>query len=45
MSAHGNADLIVDPISSPGFWTQMEVPELKTTIPYPKQFARSSEKI
>jgi crotonobetainyl-CoA:carnitine CoA-transferase CaiB-like acyl-CoA transferase len=40
----GMQDLIVDPnLAARGFWTQMEVPALGTTIPYPKQFARSSE--
>jgi len=37
-------DLLGDPnLAARGFWTQMEHPELKSTIPYPKQFARSSE--
>ena len=26
-----------------GFWTQMNIPALNATIPYPTQFARSSE--
>jgi len=37
-------DLLADPnLAAREFWTQMELPELKTIIPYPKQFARSSE--
>jgi crotonobetainyl-CoA:carnitine CoA-transferase CaiB-like acyl-CoA transferase len=40
----GMQDLIVDPnLAARGFWTQMEVPGLGSSIPYPKQFARSSE--
>jgi crotonobetainyl-CoA:carnitine CoA-transferase CaiB-like acyl-CoA transferase len=40
----GMQDLIVDPnLAAREFWTQMEFPGAKTTIPYPKQFARSSE--
>jgi crotonobetainyl-CoA:carnitine CoA-transferase CaiB-like acyl-CoA transferase len=40
----GMQDLIVDPnLAARGFWTQMELPASKTTIPYPGQFARSSE--
>jgi crotonobetainyl-CoA:carnitine CoA-transferase CaiB-like acyl-CoA transferase len=40
----GMRDLLVDPnLAARGFWTPMEHPELGTTIPYPKQFARSSE--
>jgi crotonobetainyl-CoA:carnitine CoA-transferase CaiB-like acyl-CoA transferase len=40
----GMQDLLVDPnLAARGFWTPMEHPELKTTIPYPKQWARSSE--
>jgi crotonobetainyl-CoA:carnitine CoA-transferase CaiB-like acyl-CoA transferase len=40
----GMQDLIVDQnLAARGFWTPIEHPELKTTIPYPKQFARSSE--
>ena len=40
----GMQDLIVDPnLAARGFWTQMEIPGLKEAIPYPKQFARSSE--
>ena len=37
-------DLLNDPhLAARGYWTQIEYPELKTTIPYPKQFIRSSE--
>ena len=37
-------DLLADPnLAAREFWTQMELPELKTIIPCPKQFARSSE--
>ena len=40
----GMQDLLVDPnLAARGFWTPMEYPELGATIPYPKQFARSSE--
>ncbi len=40
----GMKDLLGDPnLAARGFWTQMEHPELQSTIPYPKQFARSSE--
>jgi crotonobetainyl-CoA:carnitine CoA-transferase CaiB-like acyl-CoA transferase len=40
----GMKDLLDDPnLAARGFWMQMEHPELNTTIPYPKQFARSSE--
>jgi crotonobetainyl-CoA:carnitine CoA-transferase CaiB-like acyl-CoA transferase len=40
----GMQDLLVDPnLAARDFWAPMEHPELKTTIPYPKQFARSSE--
>jgi crotonobetainyl-CoA:carnitine CoA-transferase CaiB-like acyl-CoA transferase len=40
----GNRDLLDDPnLAARGFWVPMEHSELKTTIPYPKQFARSSE--
>ena len=40
----GMKDLIADPnLAARGFWTQMPIPELNATIPYPKQFARSSE--
>ena len=40
----GNQDLLADPnLAARGFWTHMNVPALNTTIPYPKQFAGSSE--
>jgi crotonobetainyl-CoA:carnitine CoA-transferase CaiB-like acyl-CoA transferase len=40
----GMKDLIVDPnLSARGFWEQMDFPGTSDTIPYPKQFARSSE--
>jgi crotonobetainyl-CoA:carnitine CoA-transferase CaiB-like acyl-CoA transferase len=40
----GMQDLLVDPnLAVRGFWAPMEHPELGTTIPYPRQFARSSE--
>jgi formyl-CoA transferase len=40
----GNQDLLMDPnLAARGFWTQMELPGSNTAIPYPKQFARSSE--
>ncbi|MBN2321793.1 MAG: CoA transferase [Acidobacteria bacterium] len=40
----GNRDLIEDPnLAARNFWKPMEHPELQTTIPYPRQFARSSE--
>ena len=40
----GNQDLLNDPnLAARTFWTPIEHPELKTTIPYPKQFAQSSE--
>jgi crotonobetainyl-CoA:carnitine CoA-transferase CaiB-like acyl-CoA transferase len=40
----GMEDLLVDPnLAARGFWMQVNHPELKATIPYPKQFARSSE--
>jgi crotonobetainyl-CoA:carnitine CoA-transferase CaiB-like acyl-CoA transferase len=40
----GMKDLIDDPnLAARGFWTRMEISELNATIPYPKQFARSSE--
>ncbi len=40
----GMRDLIVDPnLAARGFWTEMEFPGEKAAIPYPKQFARSSE--
>ena len=39
-----NQDLLNDPnLAKREFWTLIEHPELKTTIPYPKQFAQSSE--
>jgi crotonobetainyl-CoA:carnitine CoA-transferase CaiB-like acyl-CoA transferase len=39
-----NQDLLDDPnLAARKFWTPMEHPELKTTIPYPKQFLQSSE--
>jgi crotonobetainyl-CoA:carnitine CoA-transferase CaiB-like acyl-CoA transferase len=40
----GNRDLLDDPnLAARGFWMPMEHSELKTAIPYPRQFARSSE--
>jgi benzylsuccinate CoA-transferase BbsE subunit len=40
----GMRDLLVDPnLAARGFWAPIEHPELKTSIPYPRQFARSSE--
>jgi crotonobetainyl-CoA:carnitine CoA-transferase CaiB-like acyl-CoA transferase len=40
----GNHDLLDDPnLAVRGFWAPIEHPELQTAIPYPKQFARSSE--
>ncbi len=40
----GMQDLIADPnLAARGFWTQMDFPGLNATMPYPKQFARSSE--
>jgi len=40
----GMEDLLVDPnLAARGFWMQLEHSELQATIPYPKQFARSSE--
>jgi len=40
----GNRDLLDDPnLAARGFWKPIEHPKLKTLIPYPKQFARSSE--
>jgi crotonobetainyl-CoA:carnitine CoA-transferase CaiB-like acyl-CoA transferase len=40
----GMRDLIVDPnLAARGFWAQMGFPGTSDTIPYPKQFARSSE--
>ncbi len=39
-----NQDLLDDPnLEARKFWTPIEHPELKTTIPYPKQFLQSSE--
>jgi crotonobetainyl-CoA:carnitine CoA-transferase CaiB-like acyl-CoA transferase len=40
----GMQDLIVDPnLAARSFWMPMEYSELNATIPYPRQFARSSE--
>jgi crotonobetainyl-CoA:carnitine CoA-transferase CaiB-like acyl-CoA transferase len=40
----GMKDLLADPnLAARGFWQPMNYPELNTAIPYPKQFARSSE--
>ncbi len=40
----GMEDLVNDPnLAERDYWAQIEHPELKTTIPYPKQFIRSSE--
>jgi crotonobetainyl-CoA:carnitine CoA-transferase CaiB-like acyl-CoA transferase len=40
----GMQDLIADPnLAARGFWTQMDFPGADAAIPYPKQFARSSE--
>ena len=40
----GNRDLIEDPnLAERSFWIPIEHTVLKTTIPYPRQFARSSE--
>ncbi|MBN1568546.1 MAG: CoA transferase [Acidobacteria bacterium] len=40
----GMQDLIVDPnLAAREFWTQMDFPAANATIPYPRQFARSSE--
>jgi len=40
----GNRDLLDDPhLAVRGFWQPVEHPELGTAIPYPAQFARSSE--
>jgi formyl-CoA transferase len=37
-------DLLNDPnLAARKFWAPIEHPDLKTTIPYPRQFARSSE--
>lgn len=39
-----NQDLIDDPnLETRKFWTPIEHPELKTVIPYPRQFLQSSE--
>jgi len=40
----GMQDLLEDPhLAARGFWMQMEIAGLNTKIPYPRQFARSSE--
>ena len=40
----GNRDLLDDSnLAARNFWLPMEHPGLRTTIPYPRQFARSSE--
>lgn len=40
----GMKDLIEDPnLAARSFWTQMDVPGTDATLPYPRQFARSSE--
>jgi crotonobetainyl-CoA:carnitine CoA-transferase CaiB-like acyl-CoA transferase len=40
----GMKDLIADPnLAARGFWTQMGFPGTNDSVPYPKQFARSSE--
>ena len=40
----GMQDLLDDPnLAVRGFWAQMDFPELNGMIPYPRQFARSSE--
>jgi benzylsuccinate CoA-transferase BbsE subunit len=40
----GMQDLLIDPnLAARNFWMPMEHPELSATIPYPRQFARSSE--
>ncbi len=40
----GMQDLIADPhLAARGFWMHMDFPGAQGTIPYPKQFARSSE--
>jgi benzylsuccinate CoA-transferase BbsE subunit len=40
----GHQDLLDDPnLAERKFWMPIEHPELKTTIPYPRQFAQSSE--
>jgi crotonobetainyl-CoA:carnitine CoA-transferase CaiB-like acyl-CoA transferase len=37
-------DILNDPhLAMRGYWSQLEYPELNTTIPYPRQFVRSSE--
>jgi len=37
-------DILNDPnLAVRGYWSQLEYPELNTTIPYPRQFVRSSE--
>ena len=37
-------DILNDPnLAARGYWSQLEYPELNTTLPYPKQFVRSSE--
>lgn len=39
-----NRDLLQDPnLAARNFWMPIEHPELQATIPYPKQFVRSSE--
>lgn len=40
----GMEDLLNDKnLAARGFWSMLEHPELKTNLPYPKQFVRSSE--
>jgi crotonobetainyl-CoA:carnitine CoA-transferase CaiB-like acyl-CoA transferase len=40
----GNQDLLDDPnLAARRFWSPLRHPEMKTAVPYPKQFARSSE--
>ena len=40
----GMKDLLGDPnLAARGFWTQVEFPRVHAAIPYPKQFARSTE--
>jgi crotonobetainyl-CoA:carnitine CoA-transferase CaiB-like acyl-CoA transferase len=40
----GMRDLLADPnLAARGFWTQMNFPGMEDMIPYPRQFARSSE--
>lgn len=42
----GNRDLLEDPnLAARNFWMQMPHPELQATIPYPRQFVRSSENV